>query len=695
VNISQTFILRPIATALLMAALAFAGMAAFPFLPVAPVPQVDLPTIQVTAGLPGASPETIAGAVASPLERQFGQIPGVTQMTSLSTLGATTIVVQFDMNRNSDGAAQDIQAAITTAAKQLPINLYPPPNYKKVNPADFPIMILALTSDVLPLTRVDDYADNILAQQISQVPGVAQVGIGGEQKPSIRVQIDPGKLSATGLTLEDVRTILANATTTAAKGTLNGPAKMFTIAANDQLTQPGQYDDVILAYRSGAAIRVRDVGQAVEGPTDITVSAFNGLQRCVMLVVYRLPGANIVETVDTIRTRLPALRAIIPPSIKIEVILDRTVTIRAAVADVEFTLALTIALVVLVILIFIRNLWVTIIPAVTLPLALFGSFAVMYLCGFSIDNLSLMALTIAVGFVVDDAIVVVENIYRHLEEGKTSLDAALNGAREIGFTVMSISASLIAAFIPLLLMGGFIGRIFREFAVTATASIAVSAIVSLTLAPMMAARFMRRPTRRHGQFYLFFERGFERFLAGYRRTLDVALRHQPLTLAVFSITVALSAAMMIAIPKGFFPNQDTGTIFGLIEAAQDASPAEMIKLDQAVSGIIVRDPDIEAFGSNLGNASTANTSNTGRFYITLKPREQRSANAYEIIARLRTQFASLKGVAVFMQVPQDITVGGRLARAQYQYTLQDSDIRELAEWSSKMLAKMKTMSAAT
>jgi multidrug efflux pump subunit AcrB len=521
------------------------------------------------------------------------------------------------------------------------------------------------------------------------VPGVAQVGIGGEQKPSIRVQIDPGKLSATGLTLEDVRMILANATTTAAKGTLNGAVKTLTIAANDQMTQPGQYDDVILAFRNGAAIRVRDVGQAVEGPSDTTVSAFNGLQQCVMLVVYRLPGANIIETVDTIRRRLPALRAIIPPSIKINVILDRTVTIRAAVVDVELALALTIALVVLVILIFIRNLWVTIIPAVTLPLALLGSFAIMYLCGYSIDNLSLMALTIAVGFVVDDAIVVVENIYRHIEGGETALDAAINGAREI----VSISVSLIAAFIPLLLMGGFIGRVFREFAVTVTASIAVSAIVSLTLAPMMAARFMRRPTHRGGQLYLLFERGFEGLLTGYRRTLDVALRHQPLTLAVFFVTVVLSVTMMVAIPKGFFPDQDTGTIFGLIEAAQDASPAEMIKLDQSVSAIIAQDPDIEAFGSNLGNASTANTSNTGRFYMTLKPREQRSANAYEVIARLRMRFASLKGVAVFMQVPQDITVGGRLARAQYQYTLQDPDIRELAEWSSKMLAKMKTMSA--
>jgi multidrug efflux pump subunit AcrB len=484
VNISEPFIRRPVATALLMAALAFAGLVSFPFLPVAPLPQVDFPTIQVTAGLPGGSPETMAASVAAPLERQFGQIAGITQMTSLSTLGATAIVLQFDLNRNIDGAAQDVQGAITAAGKQLPLNLFPPPTYKKVNPADSPILILSARSDVLPLTRVDDYADNVLAQQMSQVPGVAQVTIAGEQKPSIRVQIDPAKLSATGLTMEDVRISLISTTTTAAKGTLNGNVKSFTIAANDQIMLPEQYDDVILAYRNGAPVRVRDVGHAVEGPADTTIAAYTKSQRSVLLVVNKQPGANVIETVDSIKARLPALSSTIPPSIKVDTILDRTITIRASVIDVEFTLALTIMLVVLVILIFIRNFWVTLIPGVTVPLALFGSCAAMYLFGFSLDNLSLMALTIAVGFVVDDAIVVVENIFRHLEEGDTPLEAALAGAREIGFTVVSISISLIAVFIPLLLMGGIIGRLFREFALTVTASIVVSACVSLTLAPM-------------------------------------------------------------------------------------------------------------------------------------------------------------------------------------------------------------------
>jgi multidrug efflux pump subunit AcrB len=574
VNISEPFIRRPIATALLMAALAFAGLISYPFLPVAPLPQVDFPTIQVTAGLPGGSPVTMAASVAAPLERQFGQIAGITQMTSVSTLSNSTIILQFDLNRNIDGAAQDVQAAITAAGRQLPFNLFPPPTYKKVNPADSPVLILSARSDVLPITTVDDYADNILAQQISQVPGVAQVAIAGEQKPAIRIQIDPAKLSATGLTLEDVRAGLLTATTTAAKGTLNGNIKSFTIAANDQIMKPGEYGDVIFAYRNGAPVRVRDVGRAIEAPTDVTIASYENEKRDILLVVYKQPGANIIDTVDKIRARLPALTAAIPPAIKVMIVLDRTQTIRASVADVQFTLGLTVVLVVLVIMMFIRNFWVTVIPSVTVPLALFGSFAAMYLLGFSLDNLSLMALTISVGFVVDDAIVVVENIFRHVEQGKTPLEAALAGASEIGFTVLSISISLIAVFIPLLLMGGIIGRLFREFALTVTASIAVSACVSLTLGPMMAARFMRRPTHEHGRVYRAFETFFESLLAGYRRTLDVALAHQAITLAVFFATLVFTGVLFVTIPKGFFPIQDTGQIFGLTEAAQDASPIE-------------------------------------------------------------------------------------------------------------------------
>jgi multidrug efflux pump subunit AcrB len=691
VNISEPFIRRPVATALLMTALVFAGLVSFPFLPVAPLPQVDFPTIQISAGLPGGSPETMAASVAAPLERQFGQIAGITQMTSLSVLGATTIVLQFDLNRNIDGAAQDVQAAITAAGRQLPTNLFPPPSYKKVNPADSPILILSARSDVLPLIKVDDYADNILAQQISQVPGVAQVGIAGEQKPAIRVQVDPAKLSATGLTLEDVRAILVSTTTTAAKGTLNGDVKSFTIAANDQIMKANQYDDVILAYRRGAPLRVRDIGHAIEGPADTTIAAYDKDKPAVLLVVYKQPGANVIETVDNIKARLPVLTAVIPPAVKIETILDRTITIRASVADVEFTLALTFVLVVMVILMFIRNFWVTLIPAVTVPLALAGSCAAMYLLGFSLDNLSLMALTIAVGFVVDDAIVVVENIFRHLEDGETPFDAALRGASEIGFTVVSISMSLVAVFIPLLLMGGIIGRLFREFALTVTASIVVSAFVSLTLAPMMAARFMQRPSHQHGRVYLAFDWLFDTLLAGYRRTLDVALAHQRTTLAVFFATLSLTAVMFVKIPKGFFPNQDTGMIFVLTEAAQDVSPIEMMRLQEALGAIVARDPDVETFGSNMGSGGGANTTNTGRIFMTLKPRDDRNATATQIIDRLRPQFAAVKGVAAFMQTPQDITVGGRLARGQYQYTLQDPDVAELAEWSTRMLAKMKTI----
>jgi multidrug efflux pump len=690
-NISEPFIRRPIATALLMAAFAFAGLVSYPFLPVAALPQVDFPTIQVTAGLPGGSPETMAASVAAPLERQFGQIAGITQMTSVSTLSTTTIVLQFTLDRNIDGAAQDVQAAITAAARQLPLNLFPPPSYKKVNPADSPVLILSARSDVLPLTRVDDYADNILAQQISQVPGVAQVTIAGEQKPAIRVQVDPAKLSATGLTLEDVRAGLITATTTAAKGTLNGTEKSFTIAANDQMMKPAEYDDMIFAYRNGAPVRIRDVGHAVEGPTDTTIAAYENLTRDVLLVILKQPGANVIETVDTIKARLPLLTASIPPSIKVTTILDRTTTIRASVADVEFTLAITVVLVVLVILMFIRDFWVTAIPTVTVPLALLGSCAAMYLLNFSLDNLSLMALTIAVGFVVDDAIVVVENIHRHVENGESAFEAALNGAREIGFTVISISVSLTAVFIPLLLMGGIIGRLFREFALTVTASIAVSAFVSLTLAPMLGSRFMRPPAHEHGRVYRAFEAFFDALLAGYRRTLDIALAHQRTTLAVFFVTLASTAVLFVTIPKGFFPIQDTGQLLGLTEAAQDVSPIEMMRIQEEIGAIIARDPDIEAFGSNMGSGGGAYTTNSGRIFARLKPREERNVSARQIVDRLRPQLATVKGAAVFLQIPQDITVGGRLSRGLFQYTLQSVDIAELADWSGKMLAKMKTL----
>ena len=690
-SVSEPFIRRPVATTLLMAALAFVGIVSFPFLPVAPLPQVDFPTIQITTTWSGASAETMATSVAAPLELQFGQIAGVTQMTSQSSLGASTIVIQFDLDRNIDSAAQDVQAAITVATKQLPQSLTTPPAYKKVNPADVPVLLISVHSDTVPLINVDDYANIFLAQQISQVSGVAQVLVFGDRTPSIRVQVDPAKLAANGVTLEDIRGTLVSQTTNAAKGTINGDKISFSIAANDQITDAAKFNDVVLAYRNGAPIRVRDVGQAVAEPVDRTVAGYQNNKDGVILAVFKQPGANVIETVDQIKAELPKLTARIPPAVKTDIILDRTVTIRASVADVEFTLLLTVCLVVMVILLFLRNFWATLIPSVTVPLAIAGSFGAMYLMHFSIDNLSLMALTIAVGFVVDDAIVVVENIYRHVEHGERPFEAALRGSREIGFTVVSISCSLIAVFIPLLLMGGIIGRLFREFALTVTASIAVSALVSLTLAPMMCSRFMKREPDAHGRIYRAIEGGFTVMLNFYRRTLDVVLRHQAITLGVFFATMGLTLVMAAKIPKGFFPIQDTGLIQGFGEAAQQTSPEEMMRLMHKLGDVIMRDPDVQSFGSQTGSTGSAQSANTGRFFITLKPRDERKLNASQIIDRLRPQLAKVEGANLFLQPAQDINVGARIARGSFQYTLQDTDIEELNEWSQKLLDRLKTV----
>ena len=594
-NLSEPFIRRPVATSLMAGALAFLGLAAFPFLPVAPLPQVDFPTVLVTATLAGASAETMATSVATPLERQIGQIAGITEMTSFSALGATSITVQFSLNRNIDLAAQDVQAAITAASKTLPQTMTAPPTYKKLNPADAPILILSARSDTLPITVVDEYADSFLAQQISQVTGVALVSLGGEQRPAIRIQVDPAKLATRGLTLEEIRGALVNATTNAPKGSLTTARTSLTIEANDQIVEPKPFDDVIIAYRNGAPVRVRDIGRAVAAATDRFAAAYHDDAQAILLSVYKQPGANIIDTVEHIKLLLPKLTANIPAAIKIDTVLDRTTTIRASVFDVEFTLALTVVLVVLVVLLFLRNLWATMVPAVTIVLSLLGSFAAMYAFSFSIDNLSLMALTIAIGFVVDDAIVEVENVYRHIENGASPLEAALTGSGEIRFTVLSISVSLIAVFIPLLLMSGIIGRLFREFALTVTASIVVSAFVSLTLAPMLCSRFMRPRSDRHGRLYSTIEAGFDALLSGYRRTLDIVLRHQAITLGVFFATMALSVVMMIQIPKGFFPIQDTGMLNGLAEAAQEVSPMEMMRLQRELGAVLLRDPDIAGF----------------------------------------------------------------------------------------------------
>jgi len=694
VNISEPFIRRPVATSLLMSAVALFGILAFRLLPIAPLPQVDFPTVQVTATLPGASAETMASSVATPLERQLGQIAGVTQMTSFSGLGATSITVQFDLNRNIDLAAQDVQAAITAASKTLPQAMTTPPTYKKLNPADAPILILAAHSQTMPLPVVDEYADSYIAQQISQVSGVAQVSLGGEQRPSIRVQVDPAKLATRGMTLEDVRAALVTATTDAPKGSLTTARQSFTIDANDQITDAEPFNDVIVSYRNGAPVRVRDIGRAIDGPADRFSAAYFNNTPAILLSVYKQPGANVIDTVERIKKLLPNLTKVIPPAIKIDTVLDRTTTIRASVGDVELTLILTVILVVIVVLIFLRDTWATVIPAFTIALSLLGAFAMMYAFGFSLDNLSLMALTIAIGFVVDDAIVEIENVYRHVENGTAPLEASLVGSAEIRFTVLSISASLIAVFIPLLLMGGIVGRLFEEFAVTVMAAVAVSAFVSLSLAPMLCARFLRGKSRRHSSLYLFIEAGFDAMVAFYRRTLDIALRHQAITLGVFFTTLLLTIALAIEIPKGFFPIQDTGMIGGLAEAAQDVSPSDMMRLQRELGALLLHDPGIAGFGSQTGSTGgngNAQTANTARFFIALKPRDERDASVTEIINRLRPQIAKVVGANLFLQATQDITVGGRSSRASFQYTLQDPNLHELAEWSEKLFERLKTL----
>ncbi|MFC0243582.1 multidrug efflux RND transporter permease subunit [Rhodopseudomonas telluris] len=689
-GISSPFIRYPIATSLLMAGILFVGLVAYPMLPVAPLPQVDFPTIQVSASLPGASPETMASSVAQPLERQFAQIPGVAQLTSTSSLGSTAVTIQFDLSRAIDGAANDVQAAINAAGGQLPKTLPSPPTYRKVNPADSPILLLSATSDTLPLIEVSDAVDAQLAQQISQITGVAQVLIGGQQKPAIRVQVDPAKLVAKGLSLEDVRTRIGITTVDAPKGNIDGAKRSYTIYANDQLTRAKDWNDVIIAYRNGGPLRIRDIGQAVAGPEDAKQAAWANGKRGVFLVIFKQPGANVIDTVDKIKAQLPRLVAAIPPAVKIDVISDRTQTIRAAVEDVQFTLLLTIALVVMVIFLFLRNVWATIIPSVTVPLALLGACALMWAAGYSLDNLSLMALTISVGFVVDDAIVMLENITRYIEEGETPMAAALKGAGEIGFTIVSISISLIAVLIPLLLMGGIIGRLFREFAVTLAMTIVVSLVVSLTLTPMMASRFLRNEHAvKHGRLYELSERGFDAMLRAYERGLDIVLRWRLTTLMVFFATVGLSVYLFMVIPKGFFPQQDTGLITAASEAAQDISFADMMKRQEALGKIVQADPDVASVAMSIGGSGSA--LNTGRMFITLKPRDHRDASAQQIIARLRPKLEQVEGARLFMQAAQDVRLGGRPTRTQFEYTLQDANLTELNEWAPKVLAKLQTL----
>ena len=691
-GVSGPFIRRPIATSLLMAAALLAGLAAFPLLPVAPLPQVDFPTIQVNANLPGASPETMASSVAQPLERQFAQIPGVTELTSVSAIGATSITVEFDLDRDIDAAAQDIQAAINAAGGQLPPNLPSPPSYRKTNPADSPILLLSVRSDTIPLTEANDLADTRLAQQISQIAGVGQVTIAGDQTPSIRVQIDPRKIAAKNLTLEEIRGVMATVTSDSPNGTLDGDKRAFTIYSDGQLTEAAKWNDVILAYRDGAPIRVRDVGQAIEGPEDRFQAAWVNGQRGLFLVVRKQPGANVVDTVDAVKAELPRLTAGLPPALKVEIMSDRTTTIRASLHEVELTLLITIALVVGVIFVFLRSVWATTIAALAVPISLLGACAVMYLFGYSLNNLSLMALVIAVGFVVDDAIVVIENIARHVEDGMRPFEAALKGAGEIGFTIVSISVSLIAAFIPLLLMGGIVGRLFREFAMTVAITIVVSMVVSLTLTPMMAARFLKNEKgARHGRIYAFIERGFDAVLRGYGRGLDVVLRHQFATLLLFVATAGLAGALFVVIPKGFFPQQDTGLITGASEAAQDVSFAEMARRQEAIDAVLRSDPAIATVASLIGAGGGASAPNAGRSFITLKPLEERDASAAEIIARLRPKLARIEGATMLLQPAQDVRLGGRRSRTQFQYAVQDADLEVLDEYAPKILEALRKL----
>ena len=703
-SVSAGFIKRPIGTTLLALAILLLGAAVFPLLPIAPLPQVDFPTIQVSANLPGASPETMASNVAQPLERQFSLIAGLAQMTSTSGIGSAQITLQFDLNRPIDAAALDVQAAINAATGQLPANLPNPPTFRKVNPADSPIMLLAVQSRTLPLIQLNDYADNILAQQISQIEGVGQVRIGGAQKPAVRIQVDPGKLAALGISLEDIRGVVSTMSVNQPKGTIDGPNQSFTVYTNDQLLAAKPWNDVVLAYRKGAPIRVRDVGVAIDAPEDAKASAWsyggaadpqstiqNG--RGMILVITKQPGANVIQTVDLIKKALPRLEAAIPPTVQVSTLVDRTQTIRASVHDVESTLLLTIALVVMVIFVFLRNVAATLIPSATVPLALLGTAAIMYLVGYSLDNLSLMALTIAVGFVVDDAIVMLENIYRYVEEGMSPMEAALKGAGEIGFTIISISVSLVAVFIPLLLMGGIVGRLFREFAVTVTLTIGVSVIISLTLTPMLCSLFLKNEhATRHGKLYKLFERGFDKMLAGYKRGLDFVLKHQFPTLLVFLATLAATVALFIIIPKGFFPQQDTGFIFGNAQSSQDSSFESMSRRMVAFADVVRQDPDVTGIGM-FGNSSQFNT---GNFFIALKPKDQgRTLSADEIIARLRPKLAKVEGASLLMQAGQDINVGGRQSRTQYQYTITDANLDELNEWAPKLQARFAQLKELT
>ncbi|MEO8432813.1 MAG: multidrug efflux RND transporter permease subunit [Acidobacteriota bacterium] len=684
-SLSAPFIRRPIATSLLTVAIALAGGIAYKFLPVSPLPQVEFPTINVNAGLPGASPETMASSVATPLERQFGRIAGVTEMTSASSEGSTNITLQFDLNRNIDAAGRDVQAAINAARGQLPANLPNNPRYRKVNPADAPIILLSLTSDVAGRAKMYDIASSILQQKLSQVRGVGQVIVGGGALPAVRVDLNPTALNDRGIGLEDVRIALSAANANRPKGSLSGDGRTWSLATSDQLLKASEYEPLILRFASGAAVRLGDVARVTDSVEDIRTGGLSNGKPAVILIVFRQPGANIIQTVDGVRALLPHLQASIPPMIRLNVVIDATRTIRASVRDVQLTLMISIALVILVVFLFLRSVRSTLIPSVAVPISLIGTFGVMYLLGYSLDNLSLMALTVATGFVVDDAIVVVENITRHLEDGMQPLEAALLGAKEIGFTVVSISISLVAVFIPILLMGGIVGRLFREFAVTLSVAIAVSLVVSLTTTPMMCAKLLRaHDAESHGRFYRASERAFDWILKRYENALGWVLRHQPVTLAVTLATMAATVFLYARVPKGFFPQQDTGRLNGSIQADQSTSFQAMQKKLAQFVDTVMKDPAVESANGFLGG-----TSNSGRMFVALKPREDRDVTADQVIARLRGKLSHVPGASLFLQPVQDLRIGGRGGGAQYQYTLQGDDPAELFQWAPRVLERLR------
>jgi multidrug efflux pump len=688
-NVSAPFIHRPVATTLLTVAIAIAGAIAFNVLPVSPLPQVDFPTISVNASLPGASAEIMASSVATPLERQFGHIAGVTEMTSTSGLGSTSVTIQFDLSRNIDGAARDVEAAINAARTYLPANLPANPTYRKVNPADSPIMIIGLTSDKYGPDKLYDEASTVIQQKLSQIQGVGQVNAGGGALPSVRVEVNPTKLASLGLTMTDIQSVLRLQNSDLAKGQITDGITTADITANDQISHAVDYQPIIIGYHNGSAVHLSDVADVIDSVQNVRAAGYLNGKRSVTLIVFRQPGVNIIDTVDRIRAELPSIEASIPEGIDVTIVLDRTTTIRASVSDVERTLVISIILVILVVFIFLRNGRATLIPAVAVPVSLIGTFSVMYLCGYSLDNLSLMALTIATGFVVDDAIVVMENITRHLEAGMEPFAATLKGAQEIGFKVLTISISLIAVFIPLLLMGGIVGRLFREFAITLSTAIIVSMVISLTTTPMMCAYLLRdEHKRQHGRLYMATESIFEGILSGYRHSLRWVLENPGLTLTVLLLTVALNVALIFKIPTGFFPQQDTGSLAGSVQGPQDSSFPAMNASIQRIEGVIKQDPAVQ---NVIGFTGGGGATNTGNVFIALKPLKERKITAPEIINRIRPQLNHLPVASAFLQASQDLRIGGRGSAALYQYTLQSDNVSDLTTWGPKMLAEMKRL----